>query len=135
MRPLFFVTVFTAALVFAADRPQLTGTWQLSSGKLKFDTLLIQQSPDAIKITESGAKEKPLDVSCGVEAQECKLKEGQISIWYNGPALVMMEMHHKKDLVTKTRLVPDADGKTLSLEVTHVQPAGSTATYTFKKQM
>lgn len=137
MRPLLFVTVFTAVIVCAADRPQLSGTWQLDStheGKLKFDTLLIQQRPDGIKITESGAKEKPLDVSCGVEAQECKLKEGEISIWYNGPALVLMEMHHNKGVVTKTRLVPDADGKTLSLEVMRVEPPGSTATYTFKKQ-
>ena len=136
MRPLFLVTVFTAASLFAADRPDLNGTWQISSheGKLKFDTLLIQQTPDGIKVTESGTKEKPLDISCGVEAHECKLKDGQISFWYNGPALVMMEMHHNNDVVTKTRVVPGADGKTISLEVSHIAPHGSTSTYTFTKQ-
>jgi hypothetical protein len=136
MRPLFFVTVFTAAILFATDRPVLNGTWQIGSheGKLKFDTLLIQQTPDGIKVTESGAKEKPLDISCGVEAQECQLKDGKISFWYNGPALVMMEMHHNHDIVTKTRVVPGADGKTIRLEVSHIAPPGSTATYTFTKQ-
>ena len=136
MRRLLFVTAFTAAGLFAADRPVLNGTWQLSSGqgKLKFETLLIQQSQDGIKITESSTKEKPIDISCSTDAQECKLKEGQISFWYNGPALVMMEMHHNKDVVTKTRLVPGDDGKTLSLEVTHVEPAGGVDKYTFTKQ-
>jgi hypothetical protein len=127
----------SAASAFAANPPELNGTWQLTSahdGKLKFETLLIQQSPDSIKITESGGKEKAVDFACGIDAQTCKLKEGEISFWYNGEALVMMESHHNHDLVTKTRLVPGDDGKTLSLEVTRVSPAGASATYTFKKQ-
>jgi hypothetical protein len=136
MRPLLFLIAFAAAATFAADRPELNGTWQLSSnheGRLKFETLLIQQTPDSVKISETGAKEKPVDLACGVDGQECKLKEGEISFWYNGQALVMMEMHHNRDIVTKTRLVPSEDGKTLNLEVTHVSPPGSSATYTFKK--
>jgi hypothetical protein len=136
VRPLLFVIAFTAAAAIAADRPELGGTWQLSSKhdtKLKFETLLIRQTADGIQITESGGKE-PLDVACGVGAQQCKLKEGQVSFWYNGPALVMMETHHNGDVVTKTRLVPAGDGKTLNLEMTRILPAGSTATYTFTKQ-
>ncbi len=136
VRSLFFV-MFTAACVFATDRPELNGTWQLSSthdAKLKFETLVIQQGLDDIKITESGGKEKAVDLACGLDAKECKLKEGAIAFWYNGPALEMMESHHNRDLVVKTRLVPAEDGKTLSLEVTRVTPAGSKATYTFTKQ-
>ncbi len=137
MRPLLFLMAFSAAALLASDRPELSGTWQLSSphdAKLKFETLLIQQNPDGIKITESGGKEKPVDFACGSDAQECKLKEGVISFWYNGPALVMMESHHNHDQVIKTRLLPAEDGKTLSLEVTRVSPAGSSTTYTFTKQ-
>jgi hypothetical protein len=48
--------------------------------------------------------------------------------------LVMMEMHHNGEVVIKTRLVPAGDGKTLSLEMTRVLPAGSTATYTFTER-
>jgi hypothetical protein len=137
VRPLFFLIALAAAAAFAADRPELNGTWQLSSshdGRLKFETLLIQQTPDGVKISESGAKEKTVDIACGVDGQECKLKEGEISCWYNGPALVMMEMHHKRDIVTKTRLVPSEDGKTLNLEVIRVSPPGSSSTYTFTKK-
>ena len=136
MRTFLFVTAFTVVAAFASDRPDLSGTWQLSStpGKLKFETLLIEQTPDAIKITESAANKKPFDVSCGTDAQECKLKEEKVSFWYNGPALVMMEKRQDGDMVTKTRLVPGGDGKTLSIEVTRILPAGPSATYTFKKQ-
>ena len=137
MRPLLFLIAFAAGAAFAADRPELNGTWQLSStheGRFKFETLLIQQTGDGVKISESGAKEKTVDLACGVDGHECKLKEGEVSFWYSGPALVMMEMHHNRDVVTRMRLVPSEDGKTLNLEVTHVSPPGSSSTFTFKKQ-
>ena len=137
MRLLHFLIAFTAAAAFAADRPELNGTWQLSSnheGRLKFETLLIQQTPDGVKISESGAKEKTVDIACGVDGHGCKLKEGEISFWYDGPALVMMEMHHNRDVVTETRLMLSADGKTLNLEMIHVSPPGSNSTCTFKRQ-
>lgn len=137
MRRLFFAMALTAASAIATDRPELTGTWHLTStpdGKLKFETLLIQQKPDTVTIAESGGKEKEVDLTCGVDAKECKLKDGQISFWYNGTALVMMETHHNNDQVVKTRLVPGEDGKTLSLEITRVVPAGVSAKYLFKKE-
>jgi len=136
MRLFLLVTALTVVAAFASERPDLSGTWQLSSspGKLKFETLLIEQTPDAIKLTETAANKKPFDVSCGTDAKECKLKEEQVSFWYNGPALVMMEKRQDGDVVTKTRLVPAEDGKTLSLEVVRILPAGPSATYTFKKQ-
>jgi len=137
VRPLLFLIALTAAAVIAADRPELDGTWQLTSARdarLKFETLLIQQTPDGLKITESGAKDKTVEFACAVDASECKLKEGAISFYYDGPALVMMETHHNHDVAIKTRLVPAEDGKSLTLEVTRVSPPGSSSTYTFKKQ-
>jgi hypothetical protein len=124
------------AAAFAADHPDLNGTWQLSSGqgKLKFETLLIEQTVDSVKITEAAANKKAIDIACNTDAKECKLKERKVSFWYNGPALVMMETSQDGDVVTKTRLVPVEDGRTLSLEVTRILPEGPSATYTFKKQ-
>ena len=137
MRPLLFLIALAAGCAFTADRPALNGTWLLSDshkGAPKFETLLIQQNVDGIKISESGAKERTVEMACGVDGHECKLKEGEVSFWYDGPALVMMEMHHNRDSITKTNLVPAGDGKSLILEVIHVSPPGSSATYTFKKQ-
>jgi hypothetical protein len=137
VRLLLCLMAFAAVGVIAADHPEIDGTWQLSSkpdAKLKFETLSIQHSPDGIKITESRGKETAVDLACGLEAKQCKLKNEDVSFWYNGPALVMMEMRHNSDQVIKTRLVLAEDGKTLNLEMTRVVPAGSTATYTFTKQ-
>ncbi len=137
MRPLLFLIAFAAGAAFAADRPELNGTWQLNSThetKLKFETLSIQQTEDGVKISESGAKEKTVDFACGIDGRECKLKEGEVSFWYSGPALVMMEMHHNHDVITKTRLVPSEDGKTLNLEVSRVSPPGASSTFTFTKR-
>jgi hypothetical protein len=137
VRSLLLLIAFAASTAFAADRPELNGTWQISSthgGRLKFETLLIQQTEDGVKISESGAKEKTVDFACHVDGRACKLKEGEVTFWYNGPALVMIEMHHNRDVVIQTRLVPSEDGKTLNLELTQVSPPGSSSTFTFKKQ-
>jgi len=137
VRSLLFLIAFTASAAFAADRADLNGTWQLSSthgGRLKFETLLIHQTEDGIKISESGAKERTVDFACHVDGHACKLQEGEVSFWYDGPALVMMETHHNRDVVIQTRLVASEDGKTLNLELTRVAPPGSSSTFAFKKQ-
>lgn len=137
VRSLLFLIALAASAAFAADRPELNGTWQLSSthhGRLKFETLLIQQTEDGVKISESGAKEKTVDFACQVDGHACKLQEGEVSFWYDGPALVMMERHHNRTVVIQTRLVPSQDGKSLNLELTQVSPPGSNSTFTFKKQ-
>jgi len=137
VRSLLFLIAFAASAAFAADRPELNGTWQINSthgGKLKFETLVIQQTPDGVKISESGAKEKTVDFACHVDGHACQLKEGEVSFWYDGPALVMMERHHNREVVIQTRLVLSEDGKTLNLELTRVAPPGSSSTSTFKKQ-
>jgi hypothetical protein len=137
VRPLLFLIAFAAAAAFAADRPELSGTWKLSStheGRLKFEILSIQQTADGVKISESGGKEKAVDIACSIDGHECEVKEGEISFWYNGPALVMMEMHHNRNVVTKTRLVPSDDGKTLNVEVIRISPPESSFTCTLTKQ-
>ena len=55
MRAFLFVTAFTGVAAFASNRPDLNGTWQLTStqGKLKFETLLIEQTPGGINSASS----------------------------------------------------------------------------------
>ena len=91
------------ALLFAAwaaDRPDINGKWVLDaahseSGKLKSETLSINQKDDAVQIsdemTESSGKAVKVDISCNTEGQECKVNESgqpaKVSFWYNGPML------------------------------------------------
>jgi len=141
-----FGALFFAA--WAADRPDVNGKWVLDathgeSGKVKSETLAINQKDDAVQIsddmTDTSGKELKVDVSCNTEGQECKVKQGgepaKVSFWYNGPVLVMMEQRHGNDFVTKKRFKPSEDGKTLSMEVIYIAPPGhKPETFTFTKQ-
>jgi hypothetical protein len=132
----FFAMLLTAA--WAADRPDLSGKWVLDitqspgAARLKSETLSIDQKPDSVQIsqdaTETNGKVMKVDFSCNTEGQQCKIKENgqpaQLSMWYNGPVLVMMEQRHNNDYVTKTRLKPSDDGKTLTMQVEYIAPMG-----------
>ena len=133
---------------WAADRPDMSGKWvldaaQASGSRLKSEILSISQKPDAVQIsedaTESNGKELKVDVACNTEGQGCKVKENgqstQVSFWYNGPVLVMMEQRHGNDFVTQKKIKPSDDGKSLNMEVVFIAPPGhKPETYTFKRQ-
>ena len=127
----------------AAGRPELNGVWQLDSGsltpetKLKSETLVIHQNEDSVQISENrtakNGKESKDDIQCNTMGQQCKVKNLEVSLWYNGPMLVLVETHN--DLVTKTRFTPSEDGKTLHLEVIHMVSGNErTEKLTFTRQ-
>jgi hypothetical protein len=135
--------VLSVCAAVATGRPELNGTWQLDSAtlnaesKLKSETLVIHQNEDSVEIAEDrtakNGKEIKDDIQCNTMGQECKLKNQQVSLWYNGSMLVLVETHN--DIVTKTRFTPSDDGKTLHLEVIHMGPANQrTENLTFTKQ-
>lgn len=143
----FFAVLLSTA--WAADRPDLNGSWALdlahspNAAKLKSTILSITQKQDEVQIseatTESNGKETKVDVACNTDGQECKVKKNgqatQVSFWYNGPLLIMMEQRHGNDFVTQKKLKPSEDGKTLSMEVVYIAPPGhKSETYTFNKQ-
>jgi len=134
----------------AAGRPELTGTWQLDAARsqiadarLKAQTWSIAQKDDSISITEAitdnGGKQRKIEIQCGTEGRECTIKEGgqptQVTFYYDGPVLVMLEQWHGADYVTKKRLQTSEDGKTLTVEVQHLAPPGhKNESWTFVKQ-
>lgn len=126
--------VALSASAVGADRPDLNGSWQL-----KGETLAIVQKEDSIQITDvttdTDGKDTKVDLQCNTLGKECKSKGEQVSFWYNGPMLVMMEMRRGNEVVIKKRLKPSEDGKTLSMEVIHiVPPAEKSETLTFVRQ-
>jgi len=133
-----FALGFCAAM--AAGPPDLSGTWRLENRgtdpRLKSETLVIHQGDDSVQITQErtakNGKELKDDIQCNTLGQECKLKNGQVSLYYNGALLVLIETHN--DTVTKTRFSASEDGKTLNMEVTHMSPGNPrTENLTFTK--
>jgi hypothetical protein len=127
----------------AASREGLNGVWQLDNtalaadSKLKSETLVIREGDDSVAITEDrtgkNGKESKNDIQCNTLGQQCKLKNLDVSVYYNGTILVLIETHN--DIVTKKRFTSSEDGKTLNLEVMHMGPGNPrTENLTFTKQ-
>lgn len=145
MRTCFCLALLALGSAAAADRPELAGTWKLDLAhsqpgeeKLQTGTMVIQQTDDAVTITEHqvapDGHEKKSEVQCNTMGKDCKLKQGVFSLYYNGPVLVMVQTHGN-DLAVKRRLSTSADGSKLNVEVIHLVPAGKPAeSYTYVKQ-
>jgi hypothetical protein len=139
------LALLATASAFAADRPDLTGTWKLdpehsriSDEKLQSATLLIHQTADGLTIADNQVtpegKEKKLQVDCNTMGKECKLKEGIFSLYYNGDVLVVMQTRGS-NLAVKRRFTLSPDGSKLTVELVHISPTGKPAeSYQYVKQ-
>src|ERR687892_593199 len=58
-------------------------------------------------------------------------ESGQVSMYYNGPVLVELDMNG--DHVTKKRLHLAADGKAMEMEVVPISPPGASEKLVFAK--
>ena len=140
-----WIGALTLGTATAADRSALQGTWNLdpahsqgSDEKLKAETVSITQKPRSIHIiedvTDSDGKQTRVEIDCNTVGKECKANDAQLTLYYNGPMLVLIETRHGGDNVIKKRWKASDDGKTLSLEVMHIVPAGTAETYSFSRQ-
>jgi hypothetical protein len=134
-------------LAAAQDWPNLTGAWALDAAhspaaKVKSESLAIQQTEDNIEITDTvtdaNGKDYKSVFHCNIDGNQCKVKDqGQnamLTFYYNGAVLVMMETKKDGAWVIKKRLTLSEDGKTLTAEVEHLNPAGAKETYVYNKQ-
>lgn len=112
------------------SRPNLSGTWQLDAAKSDMKTVkiadatwVIKEGDNTIHITESeNGRAKAVELQCSTDGKECQVTgdKAKASFWYNGPMLV--EMETKGDHVTRYRMKLSSDGKTLTIETTHIVP-------------
>ncbi len=140
-----WIPALALGTALAADRTALSGSWQLvpapsaeGPDKLKTGTLSITQKADSIQITENvtdaEGKQKKVEIACSTMGKECKVNDAQLTLYYNGPMLVMIESRRGGDNVIKKRLKASEDGKTLNLEVMHIAPAAAAENYSFIRQ-
>jgi hypothetical protein len=139
------LSVLVVGASAAADRPNLSGTWlldaahsQIRDSKLKTETLEIKQKGDVVEIADdanAGGKDRKSDYQCPTDGSICRAKDLSVMLYYDGPALIVMEMRHNNEIVIGKRLTPSPDGKTLIMNVSHVAPAGlKDESLTFVKQ-
>jgi len=127
---LSFAVFALPAMAQEPAKPSLTGTWQfdaakseLHNNKMTGATWVIDEGDNSIHITatESG-KGKKIEMQCTTDGKECQVTgdKSKASFWYNGPILV--EMQTKGDTVTRFKMKASEDGKTLTVELTHIVP-------------
>ena len=117
----------------ANDDPSYSGTWQAAD---KTSELVVEQTGDAIHVTEQRAGKTLSDYTCKSDGKDCNFKEegkkAKVSVYFNGPKLV--EIRTRGDVVMKRRFGLTNDGKTLEVESMPIVPPGKTETALYAKQ-
>jgi hypothetical protein len=152
MRNFLWLTVgmvFFGAVLLSADEgvPNLSGTWKLAQGSgepghaSKDLVLIIEEKGESIHVKETSgldAKNDLSDFTCNTMGKECEmLDEGHkanVSVYYNGPVLVVLKTHGRKnDSVEKRRISLSEGGNSLVVEVIHIDPVGKAEKLVFSK--
>lgn len=130
-------------------KPNFTGTWELDAAKSQILNggesiqLAIQEDSGKIQVTKTthlaGGKEVTSTFECTADGANCVYQDGgkkaQISLWYNGPALVFLKTDGPSDdEVSQSKLQLSPDESTLQIEVTHITPEGKPEMMVFTKK-
>ncbi len=154
-----FVTARSACLVLPlllssfllADdtKPNFTGTWILDAAKSQMIRggeaiqLAIQDDSGKIQVIKTMRLADGKDVTskfeCEANGSNCVYEDGdhkaQVSLWYNGPALVVLKTDGPDDdKVSQSELVLSPDQGTLEIDVTHIAPESKAETMVFTKK-
>jgi hypothetical protein len=142
-----FSLVFLLALPFSPLSGQqakldLSGNWQLNPAQSQIHSkntsamiLTIEQKGSAIHVIKAtkgiDGKEVKLDFRCTTDGRECDVDGTKISLWSDGTALVQLDICGK--VVDQSRMKLGTDGKSLSIEITHIEPDGEADKLFFNK--
>jgi hypothetical protein len=121
-------------LIGANDHPNFSGTWKLDPAKspgVDGATITLAIKDESGKInyerTMKQANGTPVVVrfTCSPGGSNCDLDENghkaKVSIWYDGPALMILKTNGpKQDTTTERRLELSPDGNTLKVQFTNL---------------
>ncbi|MBV8552400.1 MAG: hypothetical protein JOY54_13940 [Acidobacteriaceae bacterium] len=141
-------TPFVCSLALVADTgpPNYSGTWELESSQGQAGpavTYTIQDKSGQISFTEvvrgTDGKDITSQFSCKAGGTQCDFDEGghkaHVSLWYNGATLVILKTDGpKEDAVTEWHLTLGPGGKTMDVELEHIEPADKSEKMVFTKK-
>lgn len=137
-------------LAFGSDSapPNYSGVWQLDSANSQSTagesvTYNIQDSSGQITFTriihERDGKEFTSHFSCKTGGGQCDFDEAgrkaKVSLWYDGASLMVLKTDGpKEDSVTQWKLTLGAEGKTLNVNLEHLEPVDKSEKLVFDKK-
>jgi hypothetical protein len=107
------------------DRANLLGVWQPQDNSGGSWTLQ-STGEDELHLTEMEKDQKASDFQCNTVARECEVKDAgqkwKVSMWYNGPRLVVQEIRGPNKVMRYRFHAVDKDS--LELELVPIVPEG-----------
>jgi hypothetical protein len=121
-------------LIYANDQPNFSGTWKLDPARspgVNGATITLTIKDEAGKISyersvkQADGKQEIARFTCSPGGKDCDFDENghkaKVSLWYNGPALIILKMGGlKEDATTERKLELSGDGSTLKVQFTNL---------------
>ena len=128
-----FFGLLAAAATAQQSKPNFSGKWELNAGKSELHggkasavNIAIEQKGASIHVLKTmkaaNGKESVTEFTCTTDGKDCDAKVYKVSLWYDGAALVEMDV--SDDLVSKSSMTLGEDAKTISVTVTYIAPQG-----------
>jgi len=128
----------TAGFVWSAetaDREKLLGEW-VQQGSADSNGWTISGTPDGLQIVQTESGRPIASFECNTQGRDCEIKDRghkeTVSMYYNGPALVLLET--KNDKVTKRRFSVLPAGNALKLELIPMSGGGQVEESHFERK-
>jgi hypothetical protein len=139
--------VFAAAATLSAAATDFTGHWQIDQSKSKPGpertmSVEIQQQGDSITFVrqyqDRDGKSATARFTCKVGNNSCDFDENghkaKVSLWFNGPELVILKTDgEKRDDTVEWHMKLGDDGKTLNINREIITPSEEKETLVFNK--
>jgi hypothetical protein len=144
-----FAAPLLACTAFAGSTPNFSGTWQLDAAKSpdaqgRTITYTIQEAAGKVTFTrvvhEADGKDITSKFTCDTAGTQCDFDDGgqkaHVSLWYNGPALIILKSDGpKEDAATQYKLELAPGGNSLKVSLEHIDPVGKDETLVFNKKL
>lgn len=134
-------------LLSAGTTPNLAGAWEMDPAKSQVEdgrvvSLTIENVSNKIKMIRvvrgKDGKEATSQFVCATIGTECDFDDAgykaKVSVWYNGPALVVLKTNGPKEDASDEWTFKLSDAKTLTVDLEHIDPTSKDETLVFSKK-
>jgi hypothetical protein len=141
MRGLRILIGFTTILAGGAigqgldQRDKLAGSWQATDGKNGEAVWTLEETGGRMRLKNTVGGKTMMEAECTPNGKECSSKDDgksvTLTMWFNGPKLVVMEVHGSD--VSKRRFEASPDGTSLNVETLSINPPAQAEVSKFKR--
>lgn len=121
-----------------SDRQKLIGSWELQgvAESSPASTWTFSPAKNLIRVTQLEGNNNVAEFACDTNGDPCEIKtagkKATVSMWFNGPRLVILETKGSEVVKRRFKILPQGD--VMEMEVIPIVPDGKTETFQFKRR-